>query len=197
MSQRSGKFSRSRRVALAGSAAVRAVSAQQAAVPVDETATQLPEDKDVIFWTAGEPLEPEKRREDWLKSVAGKLGISSDRLQSAMQDATKEVGFPGPLLAPPGLMIGTAPTGTFNIRIDPGIAAAAKALGMTEDQLRKEWPAKSLTDLAKARNVDPKVVADALKAQRRADLDKAVAEKKLPADLAERLKSNMDEMIDH
>ena len=63
---------------------------------------------------------------------------------------------------------------------------------MTEEALRKEWPAKSFDDIARAHNVDPKKVADALKAQRIADLDKAVADKRLSATAAERLKSHLD-----
>ena len=36
------------------------------------------------------------------------------------------------------------------LKVEPPTAAAAKALGMSEADLRKEWPAKSLTDIAKA-----------------------------------------------
>jgi transposase-like protein len=201
MSDTTRRFSKSRRVALAGgaaivlgSAAARAVAAQQAALPFDQTAK--PAEGDVFFFANGAPIELEKRRDEWLKAVANKLGVTSDRLQTAMQDATKEVGFPGPLL-PPVAIAGTLPPGAFKVHIDSGVAAAARALGLSEEQLRKEWPAKSLTDVAKAHNVDPKVVAEAIKAQRRADLDKAVAEGTLPANAAAKLKSHLDQEMEH
>jgi transposase len=41
------------------------------------------------------------------------------------------------------------------------------------------------------------VVADALKTERRAELDKAVAEGSLPREVADRLKSHVDTEIDH
>jgi hypothetical protein len=197
-------FSRSRRVALAGGAALvlggaAAASAvaqqQQAAAEGVEGVVVGTTNDDVMFFSAGPPADLTERRQAWLKGVAGKLGVTPERLDQAIQDTAKEQGLPPPLVLPgPGLPIG-AP-GAFSVRIDAGFGAAAQALGISEDQLHKESVGKSLADVARAHNVDPKVVADALKAQRRADLEKAIADGKLPTQIADRLKANLDQEID-
>jgi hypothetical protein len=124
--------------------------------------------------------------------------VTPERLDQAMTEVAKEQGMHGlPLLgAAPGIVKPFASGEMFALKVDPGIAAAAKALGMSEQDLKKEWPAKSLSDIARARNVDPKVVSEAIKAQRRADLDKAVADKKLSAQAAERLRSHIDMQVE-
>jgi hypothetical protein len=215
MSGKLRRISTSRRAALAGGAALvlgaaaaHTVGAQQAAdgVAAQQAADQIavgvnldtaagPGNEDVLFYSSGTPVDIGKRRTDWLKAVAGKLGVTPDRVDTAMQDAAKEVGFPMPLVAPfPPSM----PPGAFSLHIEAPFAAAAKAIGITEDQLRKEQTGgKSLADVAKAHNVDPKTVGEAIKTQRRADLDKAVADGSLPKAAADRIKSHLDSEIDH
>ena len=61
---------------------------------------------------------------------------------------------------------------------------------------REELNGKSLTDVAKAHNVDPRKIADAIKAARTGELDQAVQANKLPADVASRLKANLDQEIE-
>jgi hypothetical protein len=197
------KFSKSRRIALAGGAAlvvggaaVASVAAQQQAAVDSVNATT---DGDTLFINAAGPTDLADRRQAWLKAVAAKLGVTPERLDQAIQHTARDQGLPPPLLMPfpgPGLTIGTPATGAFSVHIDSGFGAAAKVLGITEDQLRKEAAGKSLTDVAHAHNVDPKVVADALKGQRRADLDKAAADGKLPAQLVDRLRAELDQEID-
>ena len=199
------KFSRTRRTALAGGAALvmaggvgATVRAQQQAQAV-EAAFEPGEQADVLFFADGPEIKLGERRDNWLKAVAGKLGVTPEKLDQALQDVAKEQGFPPlPLAVPlPGRPIPVGPPGTFSLQIDAGFEAAAKAIGISDDQLKTESASgKSLADIAKAHNVDPKVVADALKAQRRADIDTAVAAGKLPADIANRLKSHLDEEID-
>jgi hypothetical protein len=197
------RFSKTRRTALAGgaalvlgSAAAHAVRAQQAAVPFNE-ATSAP-DRDVFIYSSGAPIDLAKQRANWLKSVADKLGLTPDRLDKAMQDAGKDLGLPPLLVAPMPFPIASTPVaGSFSLKIDSGRAVGARAIGITEDQLRAELgPGKSITDIAQAHKVDPKVVAEAVQSQRRAELDKAVADGRLPADVAERLKSHLDREID-
>ncbi len=155
-----------------------------------------PESKDVFVFTSAAPPDLTQRRDDWLKAVAAKLGVSTDRLQQAIQDANKDVGLPPPLLTGPAL--GGAMPGTFGLKIMPPFAPAASALGITEDQLRKEQSAgKSLADIARAHNVDPKVVADAMKTQRRTELDRAVSDGVMPKDTADTIKSHIDAEVDH
>lgn len=182
-----------RRMILAGSAALviggvaaRVVAAEQTAAPTGNG--------DVIVFSTGSAADPEKHRTEWTQALANKLGVSVDRLQQAIQDTTKEVGVPPPLLAPP---LAGAP-GAFSLKIESPFASAAKVLGITEDQLKTEQAAgKSLADIARAHNVDPKVVGDAIKAQRLADLDKAVTDGGLPKDVADRMKSHIDDEVAH
>jgi hypothetical protein len=186
------RFSKSRRTALAGGAAVLLAGLAATAVRANQRMSSEPVE-DVLFIAEGEPTKLKEHRDAWLNAVAAKLGVTAERLDQAMQDVAKEQGFaPGVPLGPLPPMMPFAGGEVFTLKLDPGITAAAKALGLSEDALRKEWPAKSFTDIAKAHNVDPKKVADALKAQRLADLDKAVAEKRLSAAAAQRLTSHLD-----
>ncbi len=207
----SRRFSKSRRTALAGGAALVLGGAAVATVRAQQRPQVEPVAREDVLFLEG-PLH--ERRDAWLKAVADKLGVTPERLDQAIQEASKEVGMPMPLLIPPpNLGIGEpGEPGTFSIGIDSDpakpnaqardgsagwdLATAAKAMGLTEEQLRKEAVSKSLTDVAKAHNVDPNTVADALKAQRRADIDKAVADGKLPATFADRLKSRIDDEIE-
>ena len=197
----SREFSKSRRVALAGGAAlvVGGVAAANAAAAQQYVAAEEALEPDVFVFGNGPGEVLSERRTKWLKAVADKLGVTSERLDQAIQDVAKQDGFAPPMLFPLAVppLIGRGEPGTFSIRIDSGFGAAAKAIGISEEQLRKESAGKSLTDVAKAHNVDPKVVADALKAQRRADLDKALADGSLPAQMADRLKADLDKEIDH
>jgi hypothetical protein len=200
---------KSRRAALAGGAALvltaaaaHAVAAQQTAAETDtpDVLVNMPETlaapapadaQDTVFVTSGPGAEPSKLRDDWLKAVAGKLGVSTDKLQQAITDANKEVG---PF---PPMLIGGKP-GAFSVAVKSPFAGAATALNISEADLKKEMGGgKSLTDIAKAHNVDPKVVADALKAQRKAELDKAASDGVMPKAVADKLKANIDDEIDH
>jgi hypothetical protein len=192
-------FSRSRRVVLAGGAAlalggavVGTVAAQQHRQVVVPAPLGAPGEKDFrLFYRHVPPEQLAERQDAWLRSVAEKLGVTPENLKQAMDETTNELGFP------PGLIAAPLPGADFTIEIDPGFAAAASALNIPEEQLREEWQGKSLAEVAKAHNVDPKVVADAIKAQRIADLDRAVAEGKLPLQMAERLKAHLDMEIQH
>jgi hypothetical protein len=194
-------YFRTRRAVLAGGAALviggvaaASVAAQQQAAPADFKGDALFVAGDAVAGVDGLD-KMTQRRQDWLKAIAAKLGVTPEKLDQAIQDVAKEQGnLPPPMLLPLPALDAGAP-GTFSIRIDPGFAAAAKAIGISEDQLKQESANKSLTDVARAHNVDPKVVADAIKAQRRADLDEAAADGKLPAAMADRLKSHLDQEV--
>ena len=187
MSNHFFRVPKSRRAALAGGAALvmtaaaaHAVSAEFAP-PEVVVAPGAPETSDVLFFAGGDPTQ---RRDDWLKAVAGKLGVTTDKLQQVFADA-------GPM--PPALV-----GGGFQVAIKSPFASAASALNITLDQLHKEQAAgKSLSDIARAHNVDPKVVADALKTQRKSELDKAVADGVMTQAIADKLKVNVDDEIDH
>jgi plasmid maintenance system antidote protein VapI len=221
MSKRS--FSKSRRVAIAGGAAVVLGTAVAGAALANQTPTTEakfitePIEQDVLFIAEGgqeratpgvavfsgvEPAKLKERRDAWLSAVAGKLGVTKERLEQAVNDVAKEQGLPGPLAValpfPPdaAIAISAAPGEKFSLQLSSPFATAATALGMTEEQLKKEWPGKTLTEIARARNLDPKVVADAIRAQRQVDIDKAVADKKLTAEMATKLKEHVEAEIE-
>jgi len=125
-------------------------------------------------------------REQYLAAVAKKLNVTTDQLKQAMDQARQELGLPdrpggpgGPGHGGPGL----------------GFDAAAKAIGISTDQLRQELPGRSLTDVAKAHNVDPSVVAEALKAAAAAHLDQDVGEGRITADQAAQMKQGLSDRI--
>ena len=194
MSSQFFRVPKSRRAALAGGAALvmtaaaaHAVSAEFAP-PEAVAAPGAPETSDVLFFAGGDPAQ---RRDDWLKAVAGKLGVTTDTLQQAITDA-------GPM--PPMLIGGIAGPagGAFQLAIKSPFASAATALNISEEQLRKEQAAgKSLNDIARAHNVDPKVVADALKTQRKSELDTAVSNGVMTQAIADKLKATVADEIDH
>ncbi len=136
-----------------------------------------------------------QQQDKFINTLAGKLGVTADKLQQALKETQQEVG-PVPLLfGAPGAP-GAVGTQTFSISISSDVTVAAKALGISEDQLRQELNAKSLTDVAKAHTVDPQKVASALKAARASELDQAAQANKIPADIVSRLKANLDRDIE-
>jgi predicted XRE-type DNA-binding protein len=84
--------------------------------------------------------------------------------------------------------------------IDGGLEAAAKYLGLSESDLRsKLGNGQSLADIAKAQNKDVSGLEDAVVAAEKAQLDKAVADKKLTQSQADQalstLKSHVDDIV--
>ncbi|MFM7199010.1 MAG: hypothetical protein ACKO2D_14175 [Chloroflexota bacterium] len=131
-------------------------------------------------------------RGDFLKALAAKLGISTDQLQSSMDSVRKDLGLPEHGAGGFGMMGGRG--GMFGP--GAGMDALAKILGITTDQLRQEMPGKSITDLAKAHNVDiAKVKADLIAAAT-TRIDQAVTDGKLTADRAKTMKDNLATRID-
>jgi uncharacterized protein YidB (DUF937 family) len=126
--------------------------------------------------------------EQFLNSVAAKLGVSVDRLRQAMTEARSELGLPENR---PG-----RGHGRFAARAAVSLDAAATAIGISPAQLRQELPGKSLADVATAHGVDPNRVAEALKAEAGRRIDEAVAAGRLTAERGEELKSTAAERID-
>jgi hypothetical protein len=133
-----------------------------------------------------------QQQDKFVSTLAGKLGVTSDKLQQALKETEQEVG-PVPLL----LGAGKPAFGgqAFAISMVGDLTPAAAALGIGEDQLRQQLTGKSLTDVAKAHNVDPQKVSNAIKSARLADLDQAIQSGKIPADIANRFKTKLDEEI--
>lgn len=172
-----------------GGAAVGVAGAQQA------TATRTP-----AAAATGTPAADQRaqREDQFLNTLAGKLGVTVDKLKQAITDARTELGLPA------GRGFGFGPGGPGG---GPGDGrhghgfggspdAAAQAIGISVDQLRQELPGKSLADVAKAHNVDPAKVAAALKAAEAARIDQAVTDGRLTADQAAQRKQEANTRID-
>jgi hypothetical protein len=87
-------------------------------------------------------------------------------------------GFGGPGFGPGGLGFGGP--GMIKGFLDDGLSAAAKYLGLSESDLRSKLTSgQSLAAVAKAQKKDVTGLQDAVIAAEKADLDKAVADKKL------------------
>ena len=91
--------------------------------------------------------------------------------------------------------VAAAPGKVFAMEGDP-LSAAAQSLNLSVEQLREELKAKSLTELARARGVDPAAVATALKNDERARIDAAVAKGGLPPEVVERLRAGVDARVE-
>ena len=156
-------------------------------------------------------------------ALAGKLGISVDKLQQAMMaleneridKALKDGKLTADQAAKAKQQV-TDSKGCFGAGHVGGrgglqgagrqagqvaLDAAAKALGMTPQQLMQEMRSgKSITDIAKAKNVDVKTVRDAVIAAEKAAIDQAVKDGKLTQTQADKLKDaltkNADKILD-
>jgi len=161
---------------------------------------------------------PGARADQFLEALFKRLGVTTEKLKQAIQDARKDAGVPdrGHLGPPFGFHHGPGPRSQGVQPGQPGrpapfgpgrgapgfgplmegLQAAANTIGITTDQLRQELPGKSLSDVAKTHNADPKKVADALKAEAKSRIDQAVANGRVPADRAAQLKQGVDQMVD-
>jgi hypothetical protein len=88
----------------------------------------------------------------------------------------------------------------FHRGMGADLTAAAKYLGLSESALRDQLQDnKSLADVAKAQNKDLNGLKDAILAAQKADLDKAVADKRITQTQADRvyneLKSHVDDLV--
>jgi hypothetical protein len=157
-----------------------------------------------------------KDRDAVLNDVATRLGISSAKLKSAIQDSlaarvdaavkdgrlTKEqaaeikshirAGDAGIGLGPPGLGVrGFGPPGFHHAGPPPPIAGAAEFLGLTPRQLFDQLRGgKSLADLAKAKGKSSDDLEQAILDSARKQLDQAVKDKALT-------QAQEKQMLDH
>jgi transposase-like protein len=136
------------------------------------------------------------RHEQFLAAVAGKLNVSPDQLRQGIQQARQELGLPQRPGGPGGGPAGAPSGGPGHGRFGMGLGAAAQAMNLSVDQLRQELPGKSLADVARAHNVDPATVANALKADATAHIDQAVSAGRIPAYRAAQLKQDISARID-
>jgi len=120
-----------------------------------------------------------------LKALAAKLGLSVEAVRTAMQEARKTAG------------VGGAPKSGGNHAVAYGaLEAAAKVIGITEEQLDAELPGKSLAQVAQAHNIDPAVVKAAMVANASARVDANLAAGKTTAERASARKAMLSDRFD-
>jgi hypothetical protein len=122
----------------------------------------------------------QQRHDQFLEAVARRLGVSVDRLRQAMTEARAEAGIPDRRL----------PRVTYSFDV------AARAIGITPEQLRQNLTGRSLADVARAQNVDPARVAEALRADAITRIDQAVQNGRITADQATQLKQQVGAQVD-
>ena len=132
--------------------------------------------------------EKQQRHEQFLNALAAKLNVTPDRLRQAMEQTRTEQGLSDRAAGGPGRQGG----GPFGASVD----AAARAIGISVEQLRQELPGKTLADVARAHNANPTTVATALKAEANSRIDQAAAAGRIPSDQVAQAKQRAAEQID-
>ena len=194
------KLTSFKRTAVAGVAALTLVGASIGAVAAQQAPTSPNPPTAPAGPRQGPPgqqqADHQQREQAFIDAVAAKLGISSDQLRQAMDQARADVGMPqrgpgGPQGGPQG------GPGRGEGRMGGGLDAAAQALGVSADQLRQELAGgQTLTQVAQAHNVDPSTVANALKQAANAHIDQEAAAGRIPADQVDTAKQRAAERID-
>jgi hypothetical protein len=119
------------------------------------------------------PATPKPDRSAWIQQALAPL-VTAGKITQAQADAVAQAlqnakPAPGPGHGPGG-----------RLGIGPGLEAAAKAIGVTTDELRQALAGgQTIAGFAQSKNVDPKTVIDALVAETKTHLDAAVAAGKL------------------
>lgn len=161
-------------------------------------------------------FDPRAERQAFLNDAAGRLGVTSAKLEDALKQAALDrvdaalaagqitqnqanamkaainagelpIGIPG---AGPGFHHGFGLRGDF-------LGAAATYLGLTEDQLRTQLESgKSLADVAKAQNKSVDGLKQAIIAAVKSDLDQAVKDGRLTSDEESQMLSKLQATID-
>jgi hypothetical protein len=163
----------------------------------------------------------DSERKAFLNDAAQRLDVTPEKLSKALQDAaiaridaavkagrlTEEQanemkahvreGKGLPFLGGPGGRGGPGGPGHHHRGgPPPGIAAAAKYLGLSEAKLHEQIEGgKSLADVAKAQNKSVDGLKDAMEKAIRADIEKAVTDKKLTRKQADQILEDLDSRI--
>src|SRR4051812_34238933 len=147
-------------------------------------------------------------REAFIDGVAKRVGVSPEKLRDAIRAEAKEhggfpllgPGGPPPRGAPPpfpGPPPGRPPHAPPPPPVAAGLDAAAKYLGLTGPQFRKQLEAgKSLAEMAAARGKSVDGLKSAIEAAVKSRLDKAVADKPLPREQADQILSGLHDRLD-
>src|SRR5262245_35161671 len=166
-------------------------------------------------------FDPKAERQAYLNDVAGRLGVSSAKLEDALKgaaidrvdaalaagritkdeadalkDAINSGQFPLGIGMGAGLVLRHVGYG-----FGPSLDAAATYLGLTEAQLRTQLESgKSLADVAKAQGKSVDGLKQAMLSSIKAKLDQAVKDGKLTAaqrdDIMAKISASIDDLID-
>jgi hypothetical protein len=165
-------------------------------------------------------FDPKAERQAFLNDAAGRLGVTSAKLEDALKQAAIDrvdaalaagritqdeatamkaainagglpIGIPG---AGPGFRHG------IGLRGGDFLDAAATYLGLTDDQLRTQLESgKSLADVAKAQNKSVDGLKQAIVAAVQSKLDQAVKDGRLTSDeesqILAKLKAHIDDLV--
>ncbi|MBV9579299.1 MAG: hypothetical protein JO057_11990 [Chloroflexi bacterium] len=156
------------------------------------------------------PTAPQQAYQKFLGSLASKLGVSTQTLQSDISQARQDAGLPanggfgrgpgGPGQGQAqGQGQGQGPRGGFGFgfaALRQGLDVAAQTMHISTQQLQSELPGKSLAQVAGSHNSSGDAVAAALKSAANTRIDQAVTNGRLSADQANTMKTNIDNRID-
>ena len=122
--------------------------------------------------------------EKFITTLAGKLGVSVDKLKQGLEDTRQELGLPERKAGGPGGRFG-GPAGLLK--------PAADVLGLSVDELRQKLQGTSLADVAGNKQGD---VVKALTDAANARIDQANKDGKLPSDQVDAAKKQAADRID-
>jgi hypothetical protein len=172
---------------LIGASAFGIAHAQQTPTPTPGSVSPTP--------TPAAHAQRGARIEQFLDTLAAKLGVTPEKLKQAIQETRQQLGYgPGRHQGHKGGLPFGGRAGLPGLKAE--LSVAAQAIGITPDQLRQELPGKSLSDVAKAHNVDPSKVANAIKADANAKIDQLASRRNLSADQVAQLKQRAAALID-
>ena len=181
------------------------VAAKALGVTADELRTQLKAGRSLADVAKAEGVDKQAVIDALVTAAEKRLDEAKAALPdliAGIVDGKLPAGGPGHM-GDMGGMGGMGPGGFGNRGGGRNLATAAKALGVTADELRTQLKAgKSLAEVAKAEGVDKQTVIDALVADATTRLAKAVKSGKLTqaesdirsADLADRIAQEVDEV---
>jgi DNA-binding transcriptional regulator YdaS (Cro superfamily) len=194
---------------LAGGGAVLVLSAAASGVAWAQTPTPTrPPAAQTTPTPQGTPglRDGAQRMQQFWEAVARRLGITPERLQQAISEARTELGLPaqdgprgrgfpgGP--GGPGAQGTPGAGGVRGVRVRLAIDVAAQTLGLTPEQLRQELSGRSVADLARARNIDPARVVQAMRDDAFRRIDQAAADGRIQAGEVAGLKERASQEID-
>ena len=178
-----------KQTALAGVAALTIVGAALGVAGAQQAPTASPSPAPGNRAPTGQArVDHQQRHEQFLNALAAKLNVTPDRLRQAMEQTRTELGLPDRAAGGPG-----RPGGG---RFGPSLDVAARAIGISADQLRQELATRTLADVAQAHNANPTTVATALKAEANSRIDQAAAAGRIPSDQVAQAKQRAAEQID-